>query len=210
MTSSCASKRSTLIAGACSGPRMPEPGPEEFSRALFKVTNLIGSADAPYIIFGAVAVGIWGRVRATLDVDVMIRTDDAGLSRVEAAAEAAGVAVDRRWLEWNPQRRGIQVRLILEPYRADVVRAMDAHDHASMERRCHVDWRGHSLWVTSPEDLILQKLKAQRDQDLIDAVGIVEEQRGRLDQQYLDLWARQLGIEQELAYMLTGGKFDFG
>lgn len=68
---------------------MPEPGPEEFSRALFKVTNLIGSADAPYIIFGAVAVG-------------------------------------------------------------------------------------------------------------------------RLDQQYLDLWARQLGIEQELAYMLTGGKFDFG
>jgi hypothetical protein len=189
---------------------MPEPGPEEFSRALFKVTDLMENADATYIIFGAVAVGIWGRVRATLDVDVMIRTDNAGLSRVEAAAEAAGLAVDRRWLEWNPQRRGIQLRLILEPYRADVVRTMDAHDHASIERRCRVDWRGRSLWVVSPEDLILQKLKAQRDQDLIDAVGIVEEQLGRLDQQHLDLWARRLGIEQELAHILTGGKFDFG
>jgi hypothetical protein len=189
---------------------MPEPGPEEFSRALFKVTDLIESADAPYIIFGAVAVGIWGRVRATLDVDVMIRTDDAGLSRVETAAEAAGLSVDHQWLEWNPQRRGVQLRLILEPYRADVVRAMNSHDHASVERRSRVDWRGRSLWVVSPEDLILQKLRAQRDQDLIDAAGIVEEQRGRLEQQYLDLWARRLGIEQELAYILTGGEFDFG
>lgn len=210
MTSSCASTRSAPIAGAYSGRGMPEPGPEEFSRALFKVTDLIESADAPYIIFGAVAVGIWGRVRATLDVDVMIRTDDAGLSRVETAAEAAGLSVDHRWLEWNPQRRGVQLRLILEPYRADVVRAMNAHDHASVERRSRVDWRGRSLWVVSPEDLILQKLKAQRDQDLIDAAGIVEEQRGRLEQQYLDLWARRLGIEQELAYILTGGEFDFG
>jgi hypothetical protein len=189
---------------------MPDPGPEEFSRALFKITDLIENAGAPYIVFGAVAVGIWGRVRATLDVDVMIRTDDVGLSRLEAAAEAAGLAVDRRWLEWNPQRRGIQLRLILDPYRADVVRTVDAHDHASLERRRHVDWRGRSLWVVSPEDLILQKLKAQRDQDLIDAVGIVEEQRGRLDQRHLDLWARRLGIEQELAYILTGGAFNFG
>ena len=210
MTSSCASRRCAPIAGAYSEPGVPEPGPAEFSRALFKVTGLIESADAPYIIFGAVAVGIWGRIRATLDVDVMIQADDVGLSHLEAAAEAAGLAVDRRWLEWNPQRSGIQLRLILEPYRADLVRAMDAHDHASMERRRRVDWRGRSLWVVSPEDLILQKLKAQRDQDLIDAVGVVEEQHGRLDQQHLELWARRLGVEQELAYVLTGGQFDFG
>lgn len=189
---------------------MPEPGPEEFSWVLFKVADLLESLGAPYLIFGAVAVGIWGRVRATLDVDFMIQTDDAGFSRIEALAESAGLAVDRQWLDWNPQRRGVQLRLIIEPFRADLVRALDAHDHASMERRRRVDWRERSFWVISPEDLILQKLKAQRDQDLIDAAGIAEEQRGKLDEAYLDLWARRLGIEQELAYVLRGGTFDFG
>lgn len=126
---------------------MPEPGPEEFSWALFKVADLLESLGAPYLIFGAVAVGIWGRVRATLDVDFMIQTDDAGFSRIEALAESAGLAVDRQWLD---------------------------------------------------------------DQDLIDAAGIAEEQRGKLDEAYLDLWARRLGIEQELAYVLRGGTFDFG
>lgn len=189
---------------------MPDPGPERFSWALFQVADLLESLGAPYLIFGAVAVGIWGRVRATLDVDFMIQTDEADFSRIEALAESAGLAVDRQWLDWNPQRRGVQLRLILEPFRADLVRALDAHDHASMERRRRVDWRGRSLWVISPEDLILQKLKAQRDQDLIDAAGIAEEQRGVLDEEYLDLWARRLSIDQELAYILRGGTFDFG
>lgn len=189
---------------------MPEPGPEEFLQALLRVVDLLERAGAPYFIFGAVAVGIWGRVRATLDVDFMIQADDAGFGRIEAVAESLGLTVDRQWLDWNPQRRGMQLRLILEPYRADVVRAIDAHDYASMERRRRIDWRGRSLWVISPEDLILQKLKAQRDQDLIDTVGVVEEQQGRLDEDYLDLWARRLGVWQELSYILGGGKFDVG
>lgn len=193
---------------------MPEPGPEEFSHALFKIVDLLETVGATYFIFGAVAVGIWGRIRATLDVDFMIQTDDAGFGRIEAMAEPLGLTVDRQWLDWNPQRSGVQLRLILEPFRADVVRAIGAHDLASMERRRRVNWRGRPLWVVSPEDLILQKLNAQRDQDLIDAVGIVEEQRGvqrgALDEEYLDLWAGRLGIEQELAYILRGGTFQFG
>ncbi len=189
---------------------MPEPGPEEFSHALFKIVDLLETVGATHLIFGAVAVGIWGRIRATLDVDFMIQMDDAGFGRIEAVAEPLGLTVDRQWLDWNPQRSGVQLRLILEPFRADVVRAIGAHDLASMERRRRVNWRGRPLWVVSPEDLILQKLKAQRDQDLIDAVGIVEEQRGALDEEYLDLWAGRLGIEQELAYILRGGTFQFG
>src|SRR3990172_3285972 len=106
---------------------MPDPGPEEFSQVLFKVADLLEGLGAPYMIFGAVAVGIWGRIRTTLDVDFLVQTDEEGLRRLEATAESAGVEVDRRWLDWNPMRRGGQLRLILEPFRADVVRAIDTH-----------------------------------------------------------------------------------
>lgn len=184
---------------------MPDPGPEEFSQALFKMVDLLEGVRAPYMIFGAVAVGVWGRIRTTLDVDFLVHTDEEGLSRLEATAESSGISVDRRWLDWHPLRRGVQLRLILEPFRADVVRATDAHDRAAMERRRQVSWRGRLLWVVSPEDLILQKVRAQRDYDFSDAVSIIEEQKGQLDEEYLDLWARRLYVEQELAYVMRGG-----
>jgi hypothetical protein len=188
---------------------MADPGPRQFSEALFEVAGLLESLPVPYVIFGAVAVGIWGRIRATLDVDFMVLTDDAGLAGVETAAPAAGLVVDHRWLEWNPQRRGVQVRLVVEPFRADVVRAVSAHDEAAIERRRAVDWVGRSMWVVCPEDLLLQKLTAATA-NLTDAVSIVEEQRGQLDEAYLYSWARRLGVEQELTYVLAGGTFDFG
>jgi len=46
---------------------------------------------------------------------------------------------------------------------------------------------------------------AQRDYDFSDAVSIIEEQKGRLDEECLDLWARRLYVEQELAYVMRGG-----
>jgi hypothetical protein len=154
------------------------------------------------MIFGAVAVGIWGRIRTTLDVDFLVLISEEDLSRLEAAAESGGLGIDPQWLAWDPTRRGAHLRLILEPFRADVVRALDAHDHAAIERRRQIIWQGRPLWVVSPEDLIFQKLKAQRDYDFTDAVSVVEEQKGRLDEAYLDLWARQLGVEQELQYAM--------
>lgn len=184
---------------------MPDPGPQEFGQVLFKISDLLENLGARYLVFGAVAVGIWGRIRTTLDVDFLVQTDEEGLGRVETRAESAGLVLDRRWLDWNPLRRRVQLRLILEPFRVDVVRAVDAHDEASMGRRRQVSWRGRSVWVVSPEDLILQKIKAQRDYDFSDAVSIVEEQRGTLDEEYLDLWARRLGVERELAYVMREG-----
>lgn len=191
-------------------PAMTDPQPRQFSDALFEVVALLESLSIPYVIFGAVAVGVWGRIRSTLDVDFMVLTDDAGLTAIERDAAHAGVPIDRDWLDWNPRRQGIQLRLMLDPFRADIVRTVSAHDAATMERRRRVDWLGRPVWVVSAEDLLLQKLVVQRDYDLADAVTIVEEQRAQLDQVYLRTWAARLGVEDELAYVLGGGTFDFG
>lgn len=74
-----------------------------------------------------------------------------------------------------------------------------------MERRRQIIWRDRLLWVVSPEDLILQKLRVQREYDFSDAVSVIEEQGRRLDEGYLNLWARRLGVEAELAYVFGGG-----
>jgi hypothetical protein len=123
---------------------MADPAHDEFSRALLSVADLLEGLGSPYVVFGSVAVGIWGRIRATLDVDFMVRTDGEGLRRVEVAAEAAGL-------------------------------------------------------------LVLQKIRAQRDYDFGDAISVIEEQKGQLDEDYLDLWARRLGVHEELDYVWRHG-----
>ena len=46
-----------------------------------------------------------------------------------------------------------------------------------------------------------KKLKVGRPQDFIDAAGIVERMRGKLDRRYLAKWAKKLGIVAELAHI---------
>lgn len=58
---------------------------------------------------------------------------------------------------------------------------------------------GHPVYVTTPEDTILQKLKWARDcggseRQLRDAVGIYELQNDGLDERYLEDWAARLGV----------------
>ena len=62
---------------------------------------------------------------------------------------------------------------------------------------------GRYYWVVSLEDFILQKLKVGRPRDFEDAVSVVDRLRSRLDREYLEHWARQLGVTEELDYLLS-------
>jgi hypothetical protein len=50
--------------------------------------------------------------------------------------------------------------------------------------------------------------RARGSERACNAVSIIEEQEGRLDEAYLDLWAPRLGVEQELAYVMRGGTLE--
>jgi hypothetical protein len=56
------------------------------------------------------------------------------------------------------------------------------------------------VYVVSPEDLLLMKLKAGRPRDFDDAVSIVELQKS-LDRSYIRSWVRKLGLYDEAHYV---------
>jgi len=63
---------------------------------------------------------------------------------------------------------------------------------------------GHPVWVNSPEDTILNKLRWYKispvlDRQLQDALEVYEIQESDLDQAYLDRWATRLGVADLLA-----------
>ena len=80
------------------------------------------------MIVGAVAVGAWGRPRATADIDVTVLVDEAGLEEIARAARSLGLDVDQQWLDWNPLLRGAQVRLTATGVLVDAMRPRDFED----------------------------------------------------------------------------------
>ena len=156
----------------------------------------------PYALIGAWALAVWGRPRATTDVDFLVMVNEEKLERLAQRMTLAGMEVDEARREWNPMLRGGQIRLRFNGVAVDILRPRDAHDHHIFRRRLKKRLEGRYYWVVAPEDLLLQKLKVGRPRDFEDALSILERSGRRLDRVYLRNWARRLGVSEELDFIL--------
>jgi hypothetical protein len=170
--------------------------------ALFRLADLLEAEGVVYMIVGALAVAVWGRPRATADIDVTLQADAGQLEMLAGRAERVGFAVDREWLDWQPLLRDRQRRLTAPGAIVDLMRPRDAHEEAALGRRRHVAFEGRQLPFVAPDDLVLMKLKAGRPRDFEDAVSVLTAQGGVLDTAYLWDWAGRLGVGAELDYVL--------
>ena len=59
------------------------------------------------------------------------------------------------------------------------------------------------MWIIPPEDFVLHKLKAERAQDFIDVLSVLQHQATSLDRSYMTDWAKRLGILEEWQYVQT-------
>ncbi len=170
---------------------------------LQRVTICFRRERVPYVLIGAWALAAWGRPRATADLDFLVLVNKEDLDRLSGRMTQAGMELDETWLEWNPMLRGFQLRFHSQGIMVDLLRPRDAHDRQIFQRKRKKRMDGRYYWVVSLEDFILQKLKVGRPRDFEDAVSVVDRLRSRLDREYLAHWARQLGVTEELDYLLS-------
>lgn len=159
-------------------------------------------ARVPYAIIGAWALSLWGKPRATADLDFLVLVKGEELERLSALMTGAGMRVDEVWQQWNPLLRGSQARFQLRGVTVDLLLPRDRHDQAIFRRRRKKRVGGRYYWVVSLEDFILQKLKVGRPRDFEDAVSVIERFREGLDRGYLGRWAARLRVGAELNYVL--------
>lgn len=58
--------------------------------ALQQILPVLNRSSVPYVIIGAVASGILGRPRATLDVDILVGGGSQGLTKISSLIEKSG------------------------------------------------------------------------------------------------------------------------
>jgi hypothetical protein len=180
-------------------PTTPHPLEDAFAD-LFLVLNQL---PFPYCLLGALALGAWGNPRTTQDLDAMVSISDDGRPRLLAALHAKGFVEDLHWRESNLMIRSSHIRLQRDTVPVDLMFPRDDHDQSCLSRRRHYELGHLSLWIISPEDFVLHKLKTGRAQDFIDVMSVLQRQATSLDRAYMTDWANRLGILDEWHYVQT-------
>jgi hypothetical protein len=164
------------------------------------VSQALSGARVGHALAGGLAVAVWARPRATVDMDLVVPTDEESITRAREALAAAGLIQTRRKAV-QFKRMGL-LRLAIPPAngRETIVvdllllqpdLAAEVLGRAEARRVAGVD-----IPVASAEDTILLKLLRLSDQDRADIKAIAAETS--LDRRYLRRWAEKLRVLSRL------------
>lgn len=170
---------------------MAEPGSLNALAVARRIAARLDEDGLPYGIGGALALGAWGAVRATKDVDMTIFIREAELPRAFDALERAGVMINRTDAVRDVARigmfKGLSGRVIVDVF-------ITGHpQYEEMKRRCTLieGPDGGKLSFISAEDLCLHKLLFGREKDSIDLERLIA-RNPDLDLAYVRGWLTKM------------------
>ena len=90
-------------------------------------------------------------------------------------------------LPLNPLIVSVKIHAVI----VDFLLTTPGYEERIIERAVRSTFADLSMWVCSAEDLIIQKVLANREKDWQDIEGILIEQGTKLDQEYVEDWLQQ-------------------
>jgi hypothetical protein len=138
-----------------------------------------------YLVIGGLAVVAVGEPRLTADADAIVFISPAEAEVLITKAAQAGFelhdAVEKQRLATTGTMRFARGR-----FQIDLITASLPFEEAAFRRSSRHALFGVHLPFPSPEDLILLKVLAGRDKDILDAIGVARRHHDRLDISYLE------------------------
>ncbi len=173
------------------------------------VLDAFNAADVTYLVGGAVALWAWGEPRTTADLDLVIDLpiDAMAVLSSELEQRAMLVPVDTMLDLLIEDRADLPINAIhmTSGYKAEMflLKPGNALREAGLRRRQLMEL-GPALgevYVHSPEDLILNKLRfyriSQQTKHVRDIASIVLYQAEALDVAYIERWVQALDLASE-------------
>jgi len=172
------------------------------------VTDVLEKLGIPYAVGGSLSSSVHGVMRSTLDVDIVA---DMRIEHVEPLVEALSpvfYADDEMMRDAITHRSSFNLIHYETAFKVDVfIPKARAFDMQQLKRRVAsvvAEEPMQSVYVTSPEDIVLSKLEWYRmggevsDRQWRDILGVVKTKSRQLDLAYLNHWAKELAVEDLL------------
>jgi hypothetical protein len=168
------------------------------------VLEVLESEDVPFMLVGAYSSGAYSIPRATKDVDIVLAAHAGpGFNRVinrlkplfelDPQIGFETITGSRRHILTARQNKGIQVELFLLGDDAFM------QERFRRRRKQRVPPLGREVWLPTPEDVVVQKLRWARSKDIDDVRDVLAVQTlGALDMAYIEHWCTQHGSLERL------------
>ena len=144
----------------------------DIGQELLRVVDALNGSRIPYAICGGVGVALYGYVRATLDIDLLVRGMD--LPRLRVALKPIGF---REWTPAPMEFRGASggvtrvhrvCKFAAEDFLILDLIEVGAHHAAAWKSRTRRVLQGRKVCLISALELARMKKRAGRKQDLAD------------------------------------------
>jgi hypothetical protein len=180
----------------------------DFAHFVRLVLDALEAIHLKYLVGGAVAVWAWGEIRTTRDLDLVIELP------VEAIADLSRELAQRDMLVpadiildillTSRSDLAIDAIHMYSGYKAELflLRPGDAYRAQALERRLLVDLGPTigEVWVHSPEDLILYKLRyfriSRQPKHVRDIASIMLTLGKELELDYITSWSERLDLTE--------------
>lgn len=168
-----------------------------------EVIAALEQLGVPYFVAGSISSSTWGEIRATNDADIVIDPNETQVIALVqefekehyAPLEAAMDALRRRSM-FNIISNKSMMKIDL------VIAKKTPFALEQFKRRTQANVCGGMMYLQTPEDTILSKLswgkQSESEKQLRDVVGVLAVMGNTLDQGYLNEWAGELGLSEEL------------
>ncbi len=176
----------------------------ESTRVTLLVTQTLENLGISYAIGGSLASSLHGVMRSTLDVDIVADMRLEHIQPLVAALSKEFYADDEMMRDAIEHKSSFNLIHYETAFKVDIfIRKSRAFDQMQLERRRSsviATDPEQSVYVTSPEDVILSKLEWYRmggevsERQWRDILGVLKTRAGELDLDYLRKWAIELKV----------------
>ncbi|MBI4582795.1 MAG: nucleotidyltransferase [Planctomycetes bacterium] len=175
----------------------PTPAPSPSLIELLKrIAKAFEEKNVPYAVSGALALMIWGFVRATRDIDLIISVPSVRLPQAIETLFSLGCKGEIReaiaqlrkdhFMTFTCNRIEIEVFIPVLSYHDQIIK-----------RRVQKDVEGIPVWFVTAEDLVVIKMLFQRTKDIADVKGVVATLREQLDRNYVQRTLKEILPEKD-------------
>lgn len=159
---------------------------------------MLEGMEIPYMLTGSLALNIYTMPRATRDIDFIIEIKQKDVKRFTDALKDNYYYYEPAILEEIRRQGMFNIIHLVSSYKIDlIVRSADAFEVAKFRNRRMIDYLGNSLFVISPEDLIISKLRwiqsTESELHKRDISNLLK--YPQLDMDYIIEWCKQLKLK---------------
>lgn len=170
-------------------------------QATLKVVDVLSKLGVPWMLVGSMSSNYYGVERSTHDADFVVAVEELPLNAI-AKELGDGFRLDPQMrFETITCTTMHRIHLRDIDFKIEIFHITDdAHDQARFARRRAIKDGERVLWLPTPEDVVVTKLRwsklGARRKDIDDVANVIAVQGERLDWPYILAWCDQHGTRQ--------------